>query len=148
MKRIAATALLVAMLALAGCPKSTTVTPPAPPPTNADHSITFTWTQTFADNSPCSTTVTTSCYTGFNEGYLAGTTLTQLHTDTTAVCTTATSANCTSTFNGTVAIGTVTFYVNATYLDQNGVAAVTSTPAEGSTAVTADSPTALNVVVH
>lgn len=144
-------AIALALLFLAGCSHSTAVNPPAPPPANADHSITLSWTQSEANNGACSSTVTTSCLSGYTEGYLSGTTKVSLHTDTMAVCTGSNSAAlaCTSTFNGTLPIGSVTFYVVLNYADSNGnaqsLAAVTTATA---TQVAADAPTGLTAAVQ
>jgi hypothetical protein len=116
--------LLPLVVLLAGCPKSVAVNPPTPP-INADHSITLVFNQSFADNPPCSATVTTSCINGFQEGYVTGTTNTQLHTDTQAICGPSVAppaTNCSTTFNGVVPLGSVTFYVTTTGVDQNGAA--------------------------
>ena len=121
MKQTLAVVMMITAM-LCGCTKKVAVNPPAPSP-NADHSITLTWNQSFANNGVCSATVATSCISGFNEGYISGTsTQNQLHADSSAVCT----ATCTSTFNGVLPIGAVTFYVATTYVDQDGVAGVTA----------------------
>lgn len=118
------------------------------PPGNPDHAIAMTFAYNFADAPACSASVTKSCISGFQEGYLQGTTLVQLHTDTTAVCTGTTQPlACTTNFNAVIPIGSLTFYVTATGLDQNG-AATTSTAANSSAIqVGADAPSNVNVTV-
>lgn len=118
------------LFVLAGCAHNTGTNPPAPPPANADHTITLTFQQNFADNPPCSATVTTSCINGFDEGYAAGAAQTQLHTDTAAICTGSTQPeNCSTTFNAVVPLGPVVFYVTTTGVNASG-AAVASSSAE------------------
>jgi hypothetical protein len=135
--------LILAVIVLAGCPKHVVPTPP-----NADHAITLTFNQSFANNSPCSATVTTSCISGFNEGYISGATNIQQHTDTTAICTVSTGA-CKTTYNATLPIGSLNFFVVTTYLDQNGVAGVTAAATTAApTQVAADMPTGLTANVQ
>jgi hypothetical protein len=139
--------LFVLALFLAGC-ASRPPAPPPPPPLNLDHTISLTWSQSFANNSACSSSVTVSCISGFNEGYLQGATQVQLHTDTAAVCTGTTDPkNCASTFNGILPIGNVTFYVTTTFNDQNGVAGVTSAANSPGVPVIADKATNVNATV-
>lgn len=130
--------LLPLLVLLCGCPKSTVVTPPTTPPVSADHNITLTWSQTFADSPACSTTVTTSCISGFTEGFISGTaTQNTLHTDTSAICTGSSQPEaCTSTFNGIIPMGAISFFVNTTYVDANGAAC--SGAATGTAAGAAD----------
>ena len=120
----------------------------APPPVNPDHAISITFAYNFADAPPCSASVTKSCINGFQEGYLQGASQVQLHTDTTAVCTGSSQPlSCTMNFNAVIPIGSLTFYVVATGLDQNG-AATTSNPANSSPVqVGADAPANVNVTV-
>jgi len=107
---------------LTGC----AVKAPLPSPTPvgaADHTITLTWSQSFADSPACSSTVKASCISGFTEGYLSGTVQEMLQADTAAVCTgSAQPESCASTFNGVIPIGVVNFYVDTAYIDQNGAA--------------------------
>lgn len=120
---------------------------PKPRPVE-DHSITGTWNQSFANNGACSSTVTTSCISGFNEGYLQGTTQVQLHTDVVSVCTGTTQPEtCTSTFNGILPIGAITFYVATTYVDQNGVVGMTPAALSVPVQVSADPATNVNFSV-
>ncbi len=148
MRKIFRAAALLAALACAGCAaQKTAVNPPAPAPANGDHSITLTWQQTFADSPACSSTVTASCISGFSEGYVSGSSQEQLHTDTTAVCTgSAQPETCTSTFNGVLPIGVVTFYVNTAYVDQNGAAC--SGAAAGTTGGAADCEAATDTTAN
>lgn len=134
---------------LIGCSHNTAVAPPAlPPSTPADHSITLSWTQSFADNFACSSTVTTSCISGFQEGYVSGSTNVQQHTDTSAICNTASGA-CTTTYSGTLPIGAVTFYVITTYVDASGTAGTTAADTTASPIqVAADVPTGLTAKVQ
>jgi len=140
---------LLCVLLFAGCPKSPIVNPPGPAPV-ADHSIAFTWNQSFANNGACSTTVTTSCISGFNEGFITGTsTQNQLHTDTAAVCTGTTQPEtCASTFNGVLPIGNDVFYVATTYVNSSGTAGVTSAALSPAVAVGADASTNVTVTVQ
>ncbi len=142
--------LFPALLALIlfGCAAHNPIPPPVPP-NSLDHSITLTWNQSFANNVACSGTVTTSCISGFNEGYLSGASQVQLHTDTTAVCTGTTQPEaCTSTFNGLLPIGSVTFYVTTTYVNQSGVAGL-ATPADSpAVPVGADSATNVQATIN
>ena len=132
-------AIVASCVAIVGCPKYPGVTPPAPPPA-ADHSITLAWNQSFANNPPCSATITTSCIAGFNEGYLAGgANEVQLHSDSPASCSgTSQPESCTSTFNGTLPIGDVTFYVKTAYKDQDGADGVTAAATSSPVSVGAD----------
>jgi hypothetical protein len=131
-----------------GCKAKAPVNPaPSPSPAAADHSITFTWNQSFANNQPCSASLTESCISGFDEGYVSGTADIQLHSDAAGVCSGTTQPeNCTSTFNGTLPIGNVTFYVTTTYVDQNGNALSVATPALSSPVAVGADP-ASNVAV-
>lgn len=141
---------LIFTLLLAGCSSSRPISNSAGrKPHDKDHTISFTWNQSFANNGICSTTVTTSCISGFNEGYVSGTTDVQLHNDTSAVCTGTTQPeSCASTFNGVLPIGLVTFYVATTYVDQNGVAGVTAPALSSPVQVNADPATLVKVVVQ
>jgi hypothetical protein len=138
------------VLLFAGC-HNNVVTPPVVPPTNADHTVTLSWSQSEADSPVCSATVTTSCLSGYSEGTMSGATFTSLHTDTMAVCTgTAEPLSCTTTFQtAALPIGSVTFGLVLNYVDQNGaaqkLAAVTTASA---IQVAADSPTALTATVQ
>ena len=131
---------------LAGCTYKTK--PPAPPPSQ-DHTLTLNWNQSFANNPPCSSTVVTSCISGFNTGTLTGTTPTQLHNDPAGVCSGATQPEaCTTTYNAQLPIGSITFYVETTFVDQNGAAGVTArTTTASPVAVAADTPSSLTVTV-
>jgi len=133
------------VILLAGC----THIVPTPVPPAADHTITFTFNQSFANNGACSTTVTTSCISGFNEGYLSGSTQVQLNTALPSICTGTTQPEtCTSTFSGVLPIGAITFYVTTTYVNQSGVAG-TAAPTDSSPVnVGADAATNLNVTVQ
>lgn len=144
-----AVAALLLFASLSGCTKKVPVQPPAPPPL-IDHSIILSWTQSFANNPPCSATLTTSCIAGFDEGYLAGgTTQTQLHQDAASVCTGQTQPEaCTATFNATLPIGSIVFYVATTYKDQNGAAGVTSAAISAAVQVGADAATAVTVKLN
>ncbi len=149
MKRFAY--LLPLLILLCGCPKSTVVNPPVPPPTNPDHSVTLKWNQSEADSPVCSATVTSSCLSGYSEGTVSGSTFTPLHTDTMAVCTGTTQPlSCTTTFNtAALPIGNVIFGLVLNYIDQNSAAQTVSavtTPAP--TTVAADAPTSLTVTVQ
>ena len=67
------------------------------------------------------------------------TTEVQLHTDTLSVCSGATQPeSCTSTFNATLPIGDVAFYVVTTYNDQNGAAGATAAATSPAMSVGAD----------
>ena len=143
-------ALTFSLLLLTGCAGSVipikNVVPQNKP--LVDHSITGTWNQSTVNNGFCSSTVTTSCISGFNEGYLQGTTQVQLHNDTTAVCSGTTQPlNCASTFNGILPIGSITFYVVTTYVDQNGLAGVTAAALSAPVPVGADPATNVNFSV-
>ena len=130
---------------LAGC----THIVPTPVPPAVDHTITFTFNQSFANNGACSTTVTTSCISGFNEGYLSGSTQVQLNTALPSVCTGTTQPEtCTSTFNGVLPIGSLTFFVSTTYINASGVAGVTTADLSSPVNVAADPATNLNVTVQ
>lgn len=121
---------------------------PIPTPVNADHTIQLTWSQSFANNGICSATTLTSCISGFTEGYVQGTSNVQLHTDTAAVCTGTTQPEaCTSTFNGTVSIGNVVFWVATNYVDQNGVAGSTPPAFSPAVPVAADSATTVKAAI-
>lgn len=148
MKKLLACSLL--LMALVGCAAHVPVSSPTPAKKrNDDHSISFTWNQSFANNGACSATVTTSCISGFNEGYLSGATQVQLHSDTSGVCTGATQPEpCASTFNGVLPIGAVVFYVATTYVDQSGVAGVTAIATSSPVQVGADASTNVKVVVQ
>ena len=138
--------LLIALL-LAGC-KHVSVRPSQPPPVGAqDHTITLSWSQSFANNGACSSTVTVSCISGFIEGYITGTsTENQLHSDAIAVCTGSTQPeSCQSVFNGVVPIGNVIFYVRTTYVDQTGNPGSVGPALSPAVSVSAD--TAINVKV-
>jgi len=136
--------LLLLSLLLSGCAVRR-----VPPPVIVDHSIAFTWNQSFANNGACSATVTTSCISGFNEGYLSGATQVQLHTDIATVCTGSTQPeSCASTFNGILPIGNIVFYVVTTYVDQNGVAGVTAAALSSAVPVGADAATNVKVTVQ
>jgi hypothetical protein len=134
---------------LIACAHNTAVAPPTLPPSSpADHSITLSWTQSFADNFTCSSTVTTSCISGFQEGYVSGSTNVQQHTDTTAICNT-TSGACTTTYSGTLPIASVTFYVVTTYVDASGIPGTTAATTTASPVqVAADAPTGLTATVQ
>lgn len=108
------------------------------------------WQQSFANNGACSSTVTTSCISGFVEGYLDTTgKQVQLHTDTTAACTGTTQPeSCTSTFNGLLPIGAVTFYVATTYANQSGSAGTTAAATSQPVTVAADTPVNITVTVN
>ena len=149
MKRLLAT--LFIMFALCGCPKSTPVTPPAPPPVGSvDHSITFTFNQTFADNPACTASIITSCINGFDEGYISGTsTQNMLHSDSSAICTgSAQPEPCMTTFNGTVPLGPVVFYVITTGVNASGVAIVSTATMSSAVTVSVDPAAAVVVTVN
>ncbi|MGH9770105.1 MAG: hypothetical protein ACRD4Q_00145 [Candidatus Acidiferrales bacterium] len=132
--------------ALAGCRAKAPLPSPSPSPA-ADHSITLSWQQSFANNAACSATQTKSCISGFDEGYVDSSGADQqLHTDTAAVCAGSTQPeSCTATFNNTLPIGNVTFYVKTMYEDQAGAAGETAAATSAPVAVGAD--TAQNVTV-
>lgn len=133
---------------------------------NADHSITLTWTQSFANNGSCSSSVTISCINGFVEGYVTGTLPTtgpppacsssvttncghQLNSDVAGVCNqTSAPAACTSTFNGTLPIGSLVFYVATTYIDQNGTAGTTAAAVSSPVTVAADVPAGVTAKIN
>lgn len=144
---LALTCLL--LLTVSGCSSHRPIQPDRKPKPNLDHSITGTWNQSFANNGACSTTVTTSCISGFNIGYLSGATQVQLHNDAASVCTGTTQPeSCTSTFNGLLPIGSITFYVATTFVDQNGVAGVTPIATSAPVQVGADPAVNFKVVVQ
>lgn len=135
-------------LVLTGCAARVPTPAPTPHPL-VDHTITFTWKQSFVNNPACSSTVTSSCISGFNEGYidLTGKQV-QLHTDTFAVCAGATQPEaCSSVFNGLLPIGLVPGYVATTYLDQGGAAGVTAAGISLPIAVGADTATNVTFTV-
>jgi hypothetical protein len=142
--------VLALLIHITGCSIQHPIT--VPPPSIRpifDHSITLTWQQSFVNNNACSTTVTTSCISGFNEGYMQGTTQIQLHNDIPTVCTGTTQPEpCSSTFNGLLPIGNVTFYVVTTFLDQAGVAGVTSSALSPPVLVKADPAQNVNAVIN
>ncbi len=132
-----------------GC-KAKAVPPGSPPSPSADHSITLNWDQSFANNPACATASTTSCIAGFDEGYVQsdGSDV-QLHTDGPSVCAGTTEPEgCTSTFNGTLPIGNVVFYVVTTFNDQTGKAGATAAALSPAVAVGADSATAVVVKIN
>lgn len=124
---------------LGGCKARVPSPGPTPAPA-ADHSITLTWQQSFANNPSCSSTVAVSCISGFDEGYQSDpSTDVQLHTDSAQVCAGTTQPeSCTSTFNGTLPIGNVTFYVKTQYKDQAGTAGETAAALSSAVPVGAD----------
>lgn len=143
--------LALALLLFAGCHKSTTaVTPPAPPPSNGDHTVTLAFSQTFADTPACSSTVTTSCINGFNEGYLNGTTEVQLHTDAASICTGSTQPEtCNTSFTTTaLPVASVTFYVVTTGFNSAGTAVTTSSASSNAVNVALDPATNLTATVE
>lgn len=141
--------LLCLVVTLAGCAAQRSKAP-VPLPVNADHVITLTWSQSFANNVPCSSSVTKSCISGFLEGYLdtAGAQQ-QLHTDTAAVCAGSSDPQkCQSTFNGVLPIGDVTFYVVTTFADKNGAAGTTAAVTSPAVNVKADPATNVTATVN
>ena len=140
--------LLISTLCLLGCSARTHVSPQKKPRPVVDHSITLNFQQSFVNNNACSSTLTTSCISGFNEGFLQGTTPVQLHNDASAICTGMTQPeSCASTFNGLLPIGSITFYVDTTFVDQNGVAGVTGHALSSPVLVSADRAQNVNVIV-
>lgn len=143
-KQVGVAAVLV--LFLTGC--AAHVTPGPKPGPIVDHTITVTWNQSFVNNNACSATIKTSCISGFNVGYIVGSAQTQLHNDPASVCTgSAQPLACTTTFNGLVPIGNVTFYVATTFIDQNGAAGVTTAANSPGVPVAADAATNVNAVI-
>lgn len=142
---VAGLVLFVAVL-LGGCPKQTTVNPPANPPANGDWTITATWNFDFTNFVPCSATVAKGCIQSFTWGYLTGTVQVPLKTSAASVCSGTTQPEaCTDTVNGTVGMGAVTFFCEANYVDNSGNAGVTSQDESSPVNVATGSPTNLAV---
>lgn len=141
--------LILSLLTMTGCSVQKSPSPNKHPKPIVDHTISFTFNQSTVNNGFCSSTVTTSCISGFNEGYVQGTLQVQLHTDLPAICTGTTQPlACASTFNGLLPIGSITFYVATTFLDQNGVAGVTAAALSAPVQVGADPATNVKVMVQ
>ena len=152
MSKLLSMALISSLLGLTGCQSSVRPIQNNQPlhPKLEDHSISLTWNQSTVNNGFCSSTVLVSCISGFNEGYISGTaTQNQLHNDLPAVCSgTNQPLNCTSTFNGVLPIGNVVFYVVTTFVDQNGVAGLTTAALSPAVLVSADPAQNVKAVVQ
>jgi hypothetical protein len=128
--------LAPAILFAAGCAGQTSSTPPATG--NPDWSITTSFNYDFTNFPKCSATVTKGCVSGFTWGYLQGATPVQLKTSSTSVCSGSSQPQaCSDAANGVVGIGSITPYVVANGVDNNG-ASVSSTQVNGS-------PVAVNI---
>ena len=142
--------LLVALLALlAGCGKNIAPTPPAPTPlAEKDFTITANFTYDFTNFAACSTTVTTGCISGFQWGYMKSSVQVQLHSAATSVCTGATQPeSCIDTTNSQLPMGSLIFYVDATIVDNNGLAGTTGAIFSSPVVVAAGTPSSLTVTL-
>lgn len=140
---------LLATLALAGCSAmNPTPKPPGPAP-NLDFTITAQWTYDFTNFAACSTTVATGCIKSFTWGYMKGAAAVPLKTSPASACSGTTQPEpCTDTTNSQLPMGSLTFFVEADFVDNVGVAGEsTQTATAAPTVVTASGPGALTVTI-
>jgi hypothetical protein len=128
-----------ALLWLASCTKTVSVTPPAPTPVNKDWLITASFSYNFTNYMQCSASVTTGCITGFTWGYLnAQGAQVPLKTSPVTVCSGESQPQaCTDTANSQLPIGSDNFTIVVNYIDSAGKSQVTLPVASASPTVIA-----------
>lgn len=142
-------ACLFVVLMLAGCSAINPGPKPPVPPPNPDFTITAQWSYDFTNFAACSTAVTTGCIKSFTWGYLKGPTPVVLKTSPASACSGTTQPeSCADTMNSQLPMGALTFFVEADFIDNAGVAGESAQTATGTaTVVTAGAPGALTVTI-
>lgn len=141
--------VLLSLMFLAGCAHQP-VTPPTPPPTNLDYTITATWNYDFTNTVPCSASVTKGCISSYSVIYAnpAGTTKVTLASAPVTSCSgTKQPEACSFVFNSQlpVAPNGLVWSVVTNFIDVNGTNGSTSGATGNTTNVIAGEATSINV---